>query len=388
MTKGAIMRDERTARTEALQARLGDYDIDVALVTDEDSIYYLTGYANYLSHEFGRPTLFVVPRDGACSLITPLMESEMCRRMSWVDDIRAWEDGVAGEWRDALDRLVGSARRLGVERAQLAASVGDHLRANFGYERLADITTILGEMRLVKSPAEITIMRQAGEIAVAMADAALTVIGEGVPEYEVALAVIQGGTRRAATFLGEDGADRLVSPTIHNLQIMQSGHDTAMVHKRSSTRRLQDGEPVYLCFCGIANFRHYKLGFDREFFIGSVTDEQQRIYETTVAAQEAALAAVRPGVAAEEVHFAAEAVYREAGFATGYRTGRAIGCSFLEQPELKAGDKTRLRAGMTFAVDGGITVPGEFGARVGDSIVVTDDGFEVLTPFPKNLTVL
>ena len=386
MGEGAIMRDERIARTAALQARLGDRDIDVALVTDEDSIYYLTGYANYLSLEFGRPTLFVVPRDGDCSLITPLMESEMCGRMSWIDDIRPWEDGVAGEWRDALDALVGSAGRLGVERAQMPVAVREHLGARLDESK--DITATLGEMRLIKSLAEIAIMRQAGEVAVAMADAACAVIGEGVPEYEVALAVIQGGTRRAATFLGEEGADRFVSPTIHNLQIMQSGHDTAMVHRRSSTRRLQNGEPVYLCFCGIANFRHYKLGFDREFFIGSVSDAQRRIYETTVAAQDAALAAIRPGAAAEEVHFAADAVYREAGFASGYRTGRAIGCSFLEQPELKAGDKTRLRPGMTFAVDGGITVPGEFGARVGDSIVVTDDGFEVLTPFPKGLTVL
>lgn len=385
MGKGAIMREERIARTEALQERLGEHDIDVALVTDEDSIYYLTGYANYLSLEFGRPTLFVVPRSGACSLITPLMESEMCGRMSWVDDIRPWEDGVAGEWRDALDELVGSAHRLGIERAQLPAPVREHLGDEVGGGCVVDITATLGEMRLIKSPAEIAIMRQAGEIAVAMADAACAVIGEGVPEYEVALAVIQGGTRRAATFL--DG-DRFVSPTIHNLQIMQSGHDTAMVHRRSSTRRLQNGEPVYLCFCGIANFRHYKLGFDREFFIGSVSEAQQRIYEATIAAQDAALAAIKPGVTAEEVHFAAEDVYRSAGFAPGYRTGRAIGCSFLEQPELKAGDKTRLRAGMAFAVDGGITVPGEFGARVGDSIVVTDDGFEVLTPFPKGLTIL
>ena len=219
-------------------------------------------------------------------------------------------------------------------------------------------------------------MRQAGQVAVAMAEAAEAVIGEGVPEYEVALAVIAGGTRRAAALLDE-GAERFFSPTIYNLQILQSGHDTCMVHRRSTVRRIQRGDPVYLCFCGIANFKLAKLGFDREYFVGAVTDEQARTYETTVAAQRAALETIRPGVPAEEVHRAASEVYREAGFAAGYRTGRAIGYSFLESPELKAGDQTPLRPGMTFAVDGGITVAGRYGTRVGDSIVVTETGLRV-----------
>ena len=148
------------------------------------------------------------------------------------------------------------------------------------------------------------------------------------------------------------------------------------------------GDPVYLCFCGIANFKQFKLGFDREFFVGAVTDEQARVYETAVAAQQAALAVLRPGVAAEEVHLAAEEVYRSAGFGQAYRTGRAIGYSFLEEPQLKQGDKTTIEPGMTFAVDGGITLPGAFGARVGDSVVVTESGFEYLTDFPRELTVL
>ena len=88
------------------------------------------------------------------------------------------------------------------------------------------------------------------------------------------------------------------------------------------------------------------------------------------------------------MHFAAAEVYQAGGHAPGYRTGRSIGISYLEAPELKAGDKTVLREGMTFAVDGGITVDGQYGCRVGDSIVVTKEGFEYLTPFPKDLTVV
>ena len=136
------------------------------------------------------------------------------------------------------------------------------------------------------------------------------------------------------------------------------------------------------------NFKNYKLGFDREYFVGEVTDEQARIYETSLAAQQAALDELRPGAVAEDVHQAANEVYRNNGFAPGYRTGRGIGFSFLEQPQLKANDYTTIRSGMTFAVDGGITIPGAFGARVGDSVVVTETGYDYLTPYPKHLCVL
>jgi Xaa-Pro dipeptidase len=200
------------------------------------------------------------------------------------------------------------------------------------------------------------------------------------------------GTRKAAEFLAaeprSDTAAAFTSPTIHNLQIMQSGHDTCMVHRRSTVKIIQRGDPVYLCFCGIANYRQFKLGFDREYFVGSVTDAQARAYETTVAAQQAALAELRPGAIAEEVHRAAEEVYRAAAYGAAYRTGRAFGYSFLEEPQLTNGDTTRIAPGMSFAVDGGITVEGDFGARVGDSVVVTEDGFEYLTDFPRELTVL
>ena len=88
------------------------------------------------------------------------------------------------------------------------------------------------------------------------------------------------------------------------------------------------------------------------------------------------------------MHSAAAEVYREEGFGLCYRTGRAVGFSLIEKPELKLGDKTILQPGMTFAVDGAVSIPEKAAARVGDSIVVTDNGFDYLTPFPKDLKVL
>src|SRR5699024_12310141 len=121
---------------------------------------------------------------------------------------------------------------------------------------------------------------------------------------------------------------------------------------------------------------------------GEARDEFAHMREGACAGQGAALAAVRPGVLAEEVHFAAEQAYRDAGFAPSYRTGRGTGLSSLELPELKAGDKTPLEPGMTLVIDGGVTVAGRGGGRVGDSIVVTETGVDYLTSFPKGLMVI
>lgn len=377
-------------RAQELKHRMADTDLDAVLLTDEDSIAYIAGYWGYLGVEFGRPTMVVVPRNGECTVITPLMEMEMGAEMTWIEDVRPWEDGKGGEWRSVLEGIITSLglKIVGVETLKVQPLIGQYLRNGLANIEFKDCTRLLGEMRLIKSPEEIEIMRQAGQVAIGMVEGGRAALGEGVPEYEIALAVIAGGTRKAAGFLTDKGFDQFVSPTIHNLQVLQSGHDTSKVHRRSSVRTLKKGDPVYMCFCGMANFKQYKLGFDREFFIGSATESQTRIYEVAVAAQQAALDAIRPGAVAEDVHFAADEVYQSAGFSPGYRTGRAIGCSFLEMPELKSGDKTLLQPGMTFAVDGGITIPNEFGARVGDSILVTESGFEYLTPYPKDLAII
>ncbi|MCP4628383.1 MAG: aminopeptidase P family protein [bacterium] len=384
------MQDLQKKRVIELQTRIADEDIDLAVIQDPDSIYFLSGFWGYLGMEFGRPTLLIIPRTGSPALITPGLEAEMAANMTWIQDVRQWTDGVAGEWRTLLDDMLDGRKtaRIGVEPYKTHPAVSAYLSHEFSGSALKDMSTFLSEMRMIKSPADIDIMRQAGQVAVAMCDAAARIIAEGVQEYEISLAAITAGTRRAAEFLGNRESEKLYSPIIHDLQIFQSGPDLAMVHRRPTIRRLAKGDPVYMCFCPLTLFKQVKLGFDREYFVGSVSDEHAGIYDIALKAQAAALDMIRPGVPAEEVHFASLEVYQSAGFGICYRTGRGVGYSHLESPEFKDGDKTILQPGMTFAVDGGITIEGEFGARVGDSIVVTEGGFEYLTPYPKNLRIL
>ena len=379
---------ERRARE--LQRRLADEGIDLFLLTDADSIYYVSAYWGDLGVEFGRPTIVAVPRDGELTVITPKMESAMAEAMTWIDDIRTYVDGVGGEWTDPLAEVLGAhgTSTIAVERQRIPALVSEFLTAILGRRDFVDGSGVLADMRMIKTPEEIEMIRQAGQVAVAMGAAGKAAIGEGVPEYEVSLACIAGGTRKAAEIIGAEDAASLMSPMIHNLQVLQSGHFTHMVHLHPRVKTLERYDPVYMCFCPIAHFKQFKLGFDREYFVGAVREEHARVYETAIAAQRAAVDAMRPGVTAGEVHQASEAVYLDAGFGMSYRTGRAIGYSSLEKPQLKHGDKTVLQPGMAFAVDGGITLPGEFGAGVGDTIVVTETGTECVTEFPRELEVL
>ena len=380
------MLEEAKLRTQTLQLEMQARGIDTAVFTDESSIAYLAGFWGYLGIEFGRPSMLVVSATKDPTVITPLMESEMVGAMTWVSDVQVWEDIGERSWGRALGRALGSnPKQIWVELNHIPAIVRNYLDDAFPESALADISPVLGAQRVIKSPFEIDVMKQAGQIAGAMMAAAHDSLAEGVQEYESALAVIEAGSRKAAEFLTDEGWSQFVSPMIHNLQILQSGSDTSMVHRRAGVRTYKKFDPVYFCFCNMAQFKQYKLGFDRMFHIGAVTDVARQVQEAAIDAQQAAIAAMKPGVLAQDVAAAANAVYQDRGYETGYRTGRSIGVAYLESPELKAGDETLLEPGMTFAVDGGISIDGSTAGRIGDSVVVTETGVEYITEYPRQI---
>ncbi len=373
------------SRMQEFGSRLGNAGIDLALITDEDNVYYLTGYHDYLHMEFGRPTILAVCRDGDSLLITPELDLNTARATAHVGRIAPWNDGMGEEWRRELPSLVRRAERIAIEPECMPPVVRAYVGELVEPSRLTAATGILAQMRMIKSAEELQLARHAGRVAMAMMEAGRATIADGVPEYEVAIATAEAGTRKAAELLAAHYDDADMSPNSHFLQIMASGDTITRTHHRATTRIMRRGEPVFLCFCGMTNFHRFKLGFDRTFWIGEIADKSQAdIYEVAVASQKAALDELRPGVTAESVHAAYAEVIRSAGHDYPFRCGRATGFSFLETPQLVTGDKTILQPGMVLAVDGSVSVE-TFRAQIGDSFIVTKDGWERVTDHPISL---
>lgn len=372
------------ARMTDFRDRMAAAHIDTALITDDDNVYYLTGYYDYLHMEFGRPTILIVQCNGPSLLITPTIDLNTALASAKVDRIAAWNDGMGDEWRAELPAFMKKGAKIGIEPDHMPAIVRRYLDENLSADEITSVTPVLSKMRMIKSHQELQLARHAGQVANAMMAAGRQAIAHGVPEFEVAIAASQAGTRKAAQLLSAHYDDADMSPNTHFLQIMASGDTVTKTHHRATTRIMQNGEPVFLCFCGMTNFHRFKLGFDRTFWIKQAQEDQIKVYEVALASQQAALDALRPGVTAESVHAAYAEVIQDAGFEYPFRCGRATGFSFLEAPQLVTGDKTVLQPGMVFAVDGSVSVD-SFRAQIGDSFIITDNGYEPITDHPKNV---
>ena len=371
---------------EKLKQDLNKNNIDLAVITDDDSIYYFTGYYDFLHMSFGRPTILLVPKDADTLLITPLIDAHLVKKNCPVDKIITWNDGVDNEWREELPNYIKKNVNVAIEKFKISTLVLNYISSLYENQSCKNISPILDLIRMVKTEEELKIAKGAGKVAEAMMHAGKDTIGHNVPEYEVALATSQAGTRKAAAILENEFKDTDISPLIHFLQIMASGKDLPKTHHRASTKLIKDGEPVFLCFCGMTNFHKFKLGFDRTFWLKEIRDESQiKTYETAVSSQKAALSVLGPGVKAEDVHLAYAETIQSAGYPyPAFRCGRATGFSMLEEPQLVSGNKTILQPGMVFAVDGSANEE-NFRAQVGDSFIITENGYEQITNFSKKI---
>ena len=102
-------------RQRRFRTALGEHGLQLALITDEDSVYYLTGYYDYLHMEFGRPTILLLPQSGPVVLITPAIDAQSAKKLAQVDDIAAWNDGDGDEWHALLPDAVRGVEKIGIE---------------------------------------------------------------------------------------------------------------------------------------------------------------------------------------------------------------------------------------------------------------------------------
>ena len=373
-------------RINKLRQKLIDKNIDLALITDDDSVYYYTGYYDYLHMDFGRPTILLVPKDNESILITPLIDIKLVEDDAVIDKVLPWNDGVGNEWKEHLPYYLTKDKNIALEYNQIPALVRNYIYTFIDEKTVNNVTPIISEMRMIKSSEELKIARHAGQVANAMMQAAKNTIAVGVPEYEIALSTSAAGTKKASEILNKHYPNSRMSPNIHFLQIMASGEHMSLTHHRASNKVLKYGDPVFICFCGMTNFHRFKLGFDRTFWLGEIKDQSQiKTYEVAVNSQAAALSILAPGVSASSVHAAYAELIQSAGYPyPTFRCGRSTGFSFLEHPQLVVGEETILQPGMVLAVDGSANSD-NFRAQVGDSFIITDNGYEQITSFSKSL---
>ena len=370
---------------DKLRSKMNENDIELAVITDDDNLYYFTGYHDFLHMDFNRPTILLVPKDEQSILITPLLDVLLVPKDTPVDKVETWNDGIGEEWRECLPKIIGKYKKIFFERYKINATVSNYLAELISGKIMGNITPIIDSIRMIKSDEELQIARHAGEVAMAMMDGAKSVIAPNVPEFEIALAQSEAGTRKAAELLNSHYPNSPnMSPNIHFLAAISSGKDLPKTHHRASTKLVKKGDPIFCCYCGSTNFHRFKLGFDRVFWVEEIQQKEQiKAFEVAVKSQKAALDVLGPGVTAEEVHAAyADTVQSEGYPYPTFRCGRGTGFSFLEEPQLVVGNKTVLQPGMVFAVDGGASAK-DFRSQVGDSFIITEDGHEQITHHSK-----
>ncbi len=269
-------------------------------------------------------------------------------------------------------------RSVALEAGRTTVAAYNALKSQFPeISFLADgeLDKIVAAHRSVKSPEEFAVMRRAAEIADRAFGEILNFIRPGVTEREVANETV----RLMRDYGGEGESFETIAA---------SGPNTSRPHAVPGGRQVRAGDFFTLDFG--TRLEGYCSDMTRTVAVGFVTEEQRRVYETVLAAQEAGFAAIRPGAVCAEVDAAARTLIEEAGYrgAFGHALGHSLGLEIHEGPNFAPGDKTAAKAGMLLSVEPGIYLEGKFGVRVEDTVWITETGFENLARSPKELIIL
>jgi Xaa-Pro aminopeptidase len=358
-------------RIEAVREAADAAGLDAILITPGPDLRYVTGYD---ATQLERLTCLAIPVRGEAALFVPRLE------------LAAAQASPAGglglemiPWDETDDAYALVAGRLG---NIAVAGLSDRMwalsvlrfRDALPGTRLALAGGALRTLRIRKSPAEVQALREAG--------AAIDRVHARVPGW-----LRPGVTERAVGALIAEAilAEGHVSV---DFTIVGSGPNAASPHHEVSDRVMQAGEVVVVDIGG-AMPSGYCSDSTRTYALGEPPAEFTAYYKVLYDAQEAACAAVRPGVTAEAVDAAAREPITAAGYGADFihRTGHGIGLEVHEDPYIVAGNREPLEPGMAFSVEPGI-YPGPHGARIEDIVVCTADGAERLNHSPRELVIV
>ncbi len=279
-------------------------------------------------------------------------------------------------------KLIEYAQRFGcktlaVEADRLTVTQLKNLRKSLHGIRLTTVATdkLIDSFREVKTDGEVENIVKAQRIAEAALEHILGFIKIGVTEKEIALELDH--------YMLSHGAEALSFETI-----AISGANTSKPHGVPTDKRVEDGDFVTMDYGAVVNGYHSDM--TRTVAVGSVGDEQRKVYDTVLKAQLASLEILRSGLKCAEGDLAARDVITEAGYGEFFRhsTGHGVGIEIHEKPNLSPKSVATLRTGNIVTVEPGIYIPGKFGVRIEDMALITENGCKNLTIAPKKLVIL
>lgn len=360
-----------SSRIEQLEQSMNEKGWDSLLVTDPKHVYYLTGFASD-PHERFLGLLLV--RGEEPTLIVPALDAEAANAASSVKNIVT--HGDTDNPYSLLQRLFkGSIGTLGIEKEQLTVARYEELSAAVSAKQYADIGPLLRSMRVNKSPEEIKRMKHAMELIEEVLRQGLKSVKSGVTEIEI-VAELEYLMKK----LGAQG------PSFETMVL--SGPKTALPHGTPGDRKIQHGDLLMFDMGVYAD--GYASDITRTFAVGDISPELKKIYNAVLEANLQGIQAIQPGVTLASVDKAARDAIENAGYGPYFlhRLGHGLGMDVHEYPSVHGNNADLVQPGMVFTVEPGVYVAGLGGVRIEDDIFVTDNGVEVLTSYPKELTIL
>ncbi len=353
-----------------LRERMGEAAVDLLAVGPGAHMEWLLGFH---PHADERPCLLCVSQSGA-ALLMPALNADGTRENTdlpfheWTDD-----HGPNTAFSALLkDLQVTGATSIALDetmRADFAALVQEALP---NAKRQFTPSTI-GGLRMRKDADEYAILKQNALIADQAMQAGWAAMRAGMAELEVAAVIRESFTSQGA------------KPVF---TIVGAGGNGAFPHHQTGATKLKQNDAVVMDIGGAIN------GFSSDITRMAVLDKPpegyQEVHAIVEAAVQAAMAAARPGVKAHVVDDAARTVITEAGYGEYFvhRTGHGMGVEIHEQPYLTSVSQTVLESGMVFSIEPGIYLPGRFGIRLEDIVILRDNGPEIFSELPRDLTVV
>ncbi|MBS4176045.1 M24 family metallopeptidase [Lederbergia citrea] len=361
-------------RLMKLTAWLKSEDIDAAFITSPDSVFYLTGFRSD-PHE--RLLGLAVFQEAEPFLICPGMEVNDAKNSGWSNEIIGYSD-TDSPWAMVEERVkarLGKIHRWAVEKEHLNVERYEELLSRFEGAAFHSAEAILHELRMIKDSKEIALLRTACELADFAVQTGVNEIAEGKSEVDIIAAIEYEVKKKGVSGMSFD-------------TMVLTGANAASPHGTPGQTKIKKGDLV-LFDLGVI-YEGYCSDITRTVAFGDVSAKQKEIYETVLKAEEAAVNAVKPGVLAKDLDLLARNIIGDAGYGDYFphRLGHGLGIDVHEYPSMTATNELAIKPGMVFTIEPGIYVPGVAGVRIEDDVLVTDDGVEVLTKYPKTLQII